>query len=70
MVRWIMLVGASLFVAGSVLAFLVVFSRLPGIEPLSVFWFAIGVGMAAIGYLVTVIENFLRYETTVGGPFR
>lgn len=69
MVRWAMLVGATMFVGGSTLAFLVVFSQLPGFPTMNVFWFAVGIVMAAIGYLVTVVENFLRYRTVRGGGF-
>lgn len=70
MVRWSMLVGASLFVAGVVIAFLTLFSRLPSFPTLSVIWFALGLLMAALGYLITVVENYLRYRTMWGDRLR
>lgn len=62
MLRWPFILGAVLFVGGSVIAFLVLFSRIPGFPDASLVWFIFGVVMAAIGYLIVVLENYLRYR--------
>lgn len=70
MVRWPMIVGASLFVAGAVIAFLTLFSQLPNFSSVSVVWFVVGLIMATVGYLITVVENYLRYRTMWGDRLR